>query len=99
MLVQQCKELVHEYLPQIVKLITEMPPQAVCASLGLCGAGAQLPRWHCCCRLLPVPLLPVPLRYAALAALPPRRALCPPQGGQAACGSLPATRCPVRPRP
>eukprot|EP00887_Chlorella_sp_A99_P000693 scaffold5.g693.t1 len=42
-LVEQCKEMVHAYLPQILQIIHDMPPQArvcwqfaVCATLGLC---------------------------------------------------------------
>ncbi|KAL4434312.1 hypothetical protein ABPG75_000753 [Micractinium tetrahymenae] len=37
-LVEQCKEMVHQYLPQIIKIINDMPPQAVCQSVGLCSA-------------------------------------------------------------
>ncbi|EFN51715.1 hypothetical protein CHLNCDRAFT_59800 [Chlorella variabilis] len=37
-LVEQCKEMVHQYLPEIIKLINNMPPQAVCQSVGLCSA-------------------------------------------------------------
>lgn len=35
-MVEQCKELVHDYLPQIIQIINDMPPGAVCATLGLC---------------------------------------------------------------
>ncbi|PSC73535.1 aspartic ase A2 isoform X1 [Micractinium conductrix] len=37
-LVEQCKELVHQYLPQLIKIINDMPPQAVCQTVGLCSA-------------------------------------------------------------
>lgn len=37
-LVEQCKELVHAYLPQIIDIINKMPPQAVCQTVGLCSA-------------------------------------------------------------
>ncbi|KAL4423223.1 hypothetical protein ABPG77_000015 [Micractinium sp. CCAP 211/92] len=40
-LVQQCKEMVHQYLPQIIKIINDMPPQAVCQSVGLCSASGN----------------------------------------------------------
>lgn len=42
-LVEQCKELVHQYLPQIVKIIRDMPPEAVCSTLGLCGSAKAKP--------------------------------------------------------
>ncbi|KAG7667892.1 hypothetical protein Ndes2526B_g01699 [Nannochloris sp. 'desiccata'] len=35
--VEECKAVVHDYLPQMIKIIDSMPPQAVCATLGLCG--------------------------------------------------------------
>lgn len=40
-LVEQCKEMVHAYLPQIIKLINDMPAQAVCATLGLCDGSGE----------------------------------------------------------
>jgi phytepsin len=40
-LVQQCKAMVHEYLPEIIKLINNMPPLALCQSIGLCGASGN----------------------------------------------------------
>jgi phytepsin len=39
-LVEQCKELVHTYLPEIIDIINSMPPQAACATLGFCDGGA-----------------------------------------------------------
>ena len=36
MVVEECKSLVHDYLPEIIKIINTMPPEAVCSSLGLC---------------------------------------------------------------
>ena len=35
--VEECKAVVHDYLPQIIKIIDTMPPQAICSTLGLCG--------------------------------------------------------------
>ncbi len=35
--VEQCKMVVHDYLPEMIKIINSMPPQAVCTTLGLCG--------------------------------------------------------------
>jgi phytepsin len=35
--VEECKAVVHDYLPQMIKIIDSMPPQAVCATIGLCG--------------------------------------------------------------
>ena len=45
-LVEQCKELVHGYLPEIIKIIDTMPPQAACATLGFCDAGARASPAH-----------------------------------------------------
>lgn len=36
-LVEECKEVVHDYLPQIIRIIDTMPPQALCSTLGLCS--------------------------------------------------------------
>lgn len=36
-LVQECKSVVRDYLPQIIKIIDTMPPQAICTTLGLCS--------------------------------------------------------------
>lgn len=39
-LVEQCKQLVKQYLPEIIKLINTMPAQAICQTVGLCdGSG------------------------------------------------------------
>lgn len=38
--VDQCRQMVHEYVPEIIKIINTMPPQAICATLGLCDAAA-----------------------------------------------------------
>lgn len=35
-LVNQCKSLVHQYLPEVVSIIDKLPPHAVCAAIGLC---------------------------------------------------------------
>lgn len=40
--VEECKAVVHDYLPQILKIIDTMPPQAVCTTLGLCGDNAKV---------------------------------------------------------
>ena len=40
MLVEECKAMVHQYVPQLAKIINSMPPQAACASLGLCDSAA-----------------------------------------------------------
>ena len=37
-LVEECKSMVHTYVPQLAKIINSMPPQAACASLGLCDS-------------------------------------------------------------
>lgn len=37
-LVEECQQMVHQYVPQIISLINKMPPMAICATLGLCGA-------------------------------------------------------------
>lgn len=36
-LVEECKAVVHDYLPQIIRIIDTMPPQALCSTLGLCS--------------------------------------------------------------
>lgn len=41
-MVQQCKQMVNDYLPQILKIIDSMPPQAVCATIGLCSTSQSL---------------------------------------------------------
>lgn len=41
MLVQQCQQMVHDYVPQMLKIINTMPPQAVCATVGLCDDSSQ----------------------------------------------------------
>lgn len=38
-LVQQCQQIVHDYVPEMLKIINTMPPQAVCATVGLCNGG------------------------------------------------------------
>lgn len=35
-LVNQCKILVRQYLPEVVSIIDKLPPHAVCATIGLC---------------------------------------------------------------
>ena len=40
-LVEQCQEMVHQYVPQIIKMIDTLPPMAICATLGLCGASGS----------------------------------------------------------
>jgi phytepsin len=40
--VEECKSVVHDYLPQMIKIIDSMPPQAVCATLGLCGPSSSI---------------------------------------------------------
>jgi hypothetical protein len=37
LVVEECKAMVHQYLPAIVKLINRLPPEGICASLGLCS--------------------------------------------------------------
>jgi Saposin-like type B, region 2 len=37
--VSQCKAFVKEYVPQILDVISKMPPDAVCSSIGLCATG------------------------------------------------------------
>lgn len=39
-MVEQCKELVNDYLPQILKIIDTMPVQAICSTLGLCDSSS-----------------------------------------------------------
>lgn len=34
--------MVHTYVPQLAKIIGTLPPQAACASLGLCDAASRL---------------------------------------------------------
>lgn len=40
-LVEQCKIVVHEYLPRILDIIGTMPPQSVCRTLGLCSSSRR----------------------------------------------------------
>lgn len=40
----QCKEMVHDYLPQILKLITQIPIDQICTTVGLCPAAAAAAR-------------------------------------------------------
>ncbi|KAL6770501.1 ASP1 [Auxenochlorella protothecoides x Auxenochlorella symbiontica] len=37
-LVQQCQQMVHDYVPEMIKIINTMPPGAVCATVGLCDS-------------------------------------------------------------
>jgi phytepsin len=39
----QCRMLVKQYLPQIIKIIATLPPDQVCASIGLCDATKRGP--------------------------------------------------------
>jgi len=41
-LAMQCKELVKEYLPQIIQAIQDMPLDQICGSIGLCPAASRL---------------------------------------------------------
>ena len=40
-LVQECKSVVHDYLPQILDLIGSMHPHGICKSLALCSNGHE----------------------------------------------------------
>jgi len=42
--VEECKTIVHDYLPQMIKIIDSMPPHAVCATVGLCGPASVDPK-------------------------------------------------------
>ncbi|WPT18028.1 Aspartic proteinase A2 [Picochlorum sp. SENEW3] len=39
--VEQCKEAVREYLPQILDIIDNTPAPAVCSAIGMCGGDAK----------------------------------------------------------